>query len=206
MKNAATFWNNRYQRQAYAYGKEPNEFFRETLHTLPVGTILLPADGEGRNSVFAAKEGWQTTAFDISEAGREKALALANDHNVTIEYLIGPLESLPLIPHQFDVIACIYAHFPPTIRAAYNQRITTLLKPGGTLIFEAFSKQQLTYQPTHQSGGPKDAAMLFAEDDILAEFPGLHIDILTTEEVTLNEGTYHQGLASVVRFIGRSPQ
>lgn len=51
------FWNNRYDEKAYAYGLSPNIFFKEQLGLLPIGSILLPAEGEGRNAIFALNEG-----------------------------------------------------------------------------------------------------------------------------------------------------
>ena len=66
------------------------------------------------------------------------------------------------------------------------------------VLFEAFSKQQLQFT----SGGPKELNMLFSEDDIKIEFPSLEFSLLETIEIELNEGQYHQGKGSVVRFIG----
>ena len=50
------FWNDRYEKAAYAYGKEPNVFFKSIIDTIDnKGTALFPAEGEGRNAVYAAK-------------------------------------------------------------------------------------------------------------------------------------------------------
>jgi hypothetical protein len=75
------FWNERYSNKLFVYGKEPNVFFREELEKMPVGKILLPAEGEGRNAVFAALQGWEVFAFDNSEEGMKKALLLASEKN-----------------------------------------------------------------------------------------------------------------------------
>jgi hypothetical protein len=53
------FWNNRYDEEAYAYGLSPNIFFKEQLDLLPRGSILLPAEGEGRNAIYALNVGWE---------------------------------------------------------------------------------------------------------------------------------------------------
>ena len=74
MKN---FWDERYKAKAYVYGKEPNQYFAEKLRELEPGKILLPAEGEGRNAVFAARQGWEVSAFDSSSEGRKKAFLLA---------------------------------------------------------------------------------------------------------------------------------
>lgn len=66
------FWNERYQDLNFAYGKEPNLFFKKELQKLKIGSILLPADGEGRNGVYASKLGWDVTATDLSIEGKVK--------------------------------------------------------------------------------------------------------------------------------------
>jgi hypothetical protein len=90
------FWNQRYSEKEYSYGIEPNQFFKEQITPFKVGTILLPAEGEGRNAVYAAKLGWEVVAFDISEEGKKKALQLATLNNVSIDYHIPLLTNLNL--------------------------------------------------------------------------------------------------------------
>jgi hypothetical protein len=55
-------WNERFSNAEFVYGELPNEYFREQIDKLPVGKILLPAEGEGRNGVYAARLGWQVSA------------------------------------------------------------------------------------------------------------------------------------------------
>lgn len=71
------FWDNKFNSKEYIYGTEANEFLKYTLKKLPLGKVLFICEGEGRNSVFAAKQGFQVFAFDLSTIGREKALKLA---------------------------------------------------------------------------------------------------------------------------------
>jgi hypothetical protein len=61
MKDA---WNERYAAAEYIYGTTPNMFLRTQLAALPTGRLLLPAEGEGRNAVHAAREGWQVDTVD----------------------------------------------------------------------------------------------------------------------------------------------
>ena len=70
-------WNDRYSSEEFAYGTAPNNYLKEQLEKLKTGSILFPAEGEGRNAVFAAKLGWKVSAFDISAEGKNKALKLA---------------------------------------------------------------------------------------------------------------------------------
>ena len=105
------FWNQRYGALEYAYGEKPNEFIKEQLIRLPLGKALFPAEGEGRNAVFAATLGWQVSAFDISQAGREKAIALAKSKHVEIEYAVSNLEDVVFEPASFDALVLVFAHF-----------------------------------------------------------------------------------------------
>ena len=72
------------------------------------------------------------------------------------------------------------------------------LKPGGLLLLEAFTPQQLQ----HSSGGPKAPEMLYTLAQLRGDF-GDAVNELVGEEttVTLDEGPGHQGPAHVVRGI-----
>lgn len=197
------FWDDRYRNEAYAYGTEPNQFFKEQLEKLKPGSILLPADGEGRNGVFAAKQGWRVTSVDLSSEGRAKALALAEANNTTLDYIVGDLEGLQFEPESFDAIGLIYAHFAAEQKAALHRKLNNALKPGGTIILEAFSKDHLQYNLNNTKvGGPKELDMLFSKIEIRAQFPNYEISLLEEKEIHLDEGQYHNGKGAVIRFVG----
>ncbi|MDO4769471.1 MAG: class I SAM-dependent methyltransferase [Brachymonas sp.] len=199
-------WNSNFQRPEYVYGTQPNAFFKQELDKLSPGRILLGAEGEGRNAVHAARQGWDVCAFDISEAGKNKALRLAADAGVDIDYQVGELPDLTFEPASFDALALIYAHFPPHLRSGYNQHLARLLRPGGMVIFEAFSKNHLAYrQQDSRVGGPADIDALFSKEELLRDFKGFDMLVLQEQEVTLNEGLFHNGVGSVIRMVGRKP-
>lgn len=193
------FWNQRYQSKTYVYGTLPNLFFKEQLDKLHPGRLLLPAEGEGRNAVYAAQQGWQVTAIDISEAGRDKALKLARTAGVEIEYYIGNFGEIELPTAFFDCVGLIFAHFPADKRIAFHQKAVQYLKPGGILMLEGFSKEQMSYQ----SGGPKNEAMLFSVAELKKEFAALTDLEATQKLLELKEGIFHEGTASVVRLVGK---
>lgn len=138
-------WNERYSESEFAYGEEPNNYLKEWLVKLGVGKILFPAEGEGRNAVFAAKLGWTVSAFDISIEGQKKAKRLAERNKVTLDYQVGELQTLNYKANEFDAIALIYAHFPASIKSQIHKTLGTYLREGGTIIFEAFSKMHIDY-------------------------------------------------------------
>ncbi|MFZ9388536.1 MAG: class I SAM-dependent methyltransferase [Chitinophagaceae bacterium] len=197
-------WNERFSGEAYAYGEEPNLFLKEQLDKLPPGKILFPAEGEGRNAVYAASRGWEAQAFDISSEGQKKALKLAEKKGVRIDYRVGELQTLGYLPGEFDVIALIYAHFPPAKRSGLHRSLGELVKPGGLVILEGFSKKHLEYLTKDEKvGGPRDIESLFSMEEMHEEFPGFDPDVLEETEIHLHEGEFHVGLGSVIRFVGR---
>jgi 2-polyprenyl-3-methyl-5-hydroxy-6-metoxy-1,4-benzoquinol methylase len=197
-------WNERYSKEEFAYGEEPNNFLKEQLQKLNVGTILFPAEGEGRNAVFAAKLGWTVSAFDISLEGKIKATKLAEKNNVSIDYKVGELQTCNFETEQFDAIALIYAHFPANIKSLYHKTFDKYLKNDGIIIFEAFSKKHLDYVTANENvGGPKDIESLFSIDEIKSDFSNYEIIELIEKEIELNEGLVHNGKGSVIRFVGR---
>ena len=196
-------WNDRYSKDEFAYGEQPNNYLKEQLEKLPVGAILFPAEGEGRNAVFAATLGWAVSAFDISTEGKKKALRLAENNKVTMDYQVGELQDLNYKADQFDAIALIYAHFPADIKSIYHNKLDRYLRKGGTIIFEAFSKKHIGFISKNEKvGGPKDIDMLFSIDEIKSDFPNYEIIELEEKEIELSEGLFHNGRGSVIRFVG----
>ena len=197
-------WNERYSKDEFAYGEEPNQYLKEQLVKLPQETVLFPAEGEGRNAVFAAKLGWTVHAFDISHEGKKKVMQLAEKNNVTIDYQLGELEKMNFVPEQFDAITLIYAHFPANIKSLYHKKLDRYLKKNGTIIFESFSKKHIDYVTANENvGGPKDIDSLFSIDEIKADYPNYTMIELEEKEIELNEGLFHNGMGSVIRFVGQ---
>jgi SAM-dependent methyltransferase len=190
------FWEKRYAEEQYAYGVHPNVFLKECLGEKKPGKLLLPAEGEGRNAVYAAMNGWKVEAFDYATSGKEKALLLAQNHQVSFKYEVNDYADFQPSGKLFDMVALIYSHTDAASRQAFNKRIASFLKPGGSLILEGFSKRQLG----RSSGGPKSEDMLWDITEIANELEGLTIVYAEELEVDLSEGVYHQGKASVIRI------
>lgn len=196
-------WDERYAQKEFAYGTKANDYLKLRLEGLKPGKILFPADGEGRNSVYAAELGWEVNAFDQSVEGRKKAVQLAVSKGVSIDYHIGDLSAMTFSEEQFDALVLIYAHFNSEIKSTYHKKLASFLKIGGHIIFEAFSKRHIEYNTRNSAvGGPKDLDTLFSIDEIKSDFINFEILELEEKEIELNEGLYHKGLGSVIRFYG----
>ena len=194
-----TTWDERYRNAEYQYGINPNEFIAEKLRPLKPGRILIPAAGEGRDLVFAASLGWEAHGFDLSDQGEAKALKLARERKVNIHYTCQDAFQINFPLESFDVIALSFFHLPLELRLKFHQKCMEWLKPGGYIILEGFSKNQLD----KNSGGPKDPSWLFSKQELTSDFQGLHVLLNEEKERVLDEGPLHQGLAAVVQFHGQ---
>ncbi len=193
-----TIWDERYSSQEYVYGTQANKFFQKELQKIPPGIILLPAEGEGRNAVHAAKENWKVYAIDSSIEGQKKALKIAEQMNVQIHYTVSDLKDFDFPTEKYDAIAMIYVHLPNAIRKKIHHKLINSLKVGGKFILEAFSTEQLQYT----SGGPKTLELLYTLQMIKDDFKDLQFINLETTITNLSEGLYHKGDAHVVRLVG----
>lgn len=197
------FWNERYKKTVFAYGRQPNLFFKKHIDVLEPKTLLMPGDGEGRNGVYAATLGWDVTATDLSVEGKNKALKLAQENKVSINYVVGDLIELEFTEASFDAIGLIYAHFSASKIEKLHKKLSTYLKTGGTLILEAYSKKHIDYRNANPKvGGPTTVDMLFSVEMIKNHFSNFEPIHLLEKEVNLNEGNCHNGLGSVVQFVG----
>lgn len=200
----ATFWDARYGKTEYVYGEEPNKYLAEKLAGLTPGKILFPADGEGRNSVYAATLGWDASAFDQSIEGKRKADQLAAKNNVNIHYKVAGLPDVVYETEEFDAIVLIFAHFPDTEKPLFLDQLSSYLKPGGLVIFEAYSKEHIKFNSVNPSvGGPGDARLLYSKEQLAEIFKNYDVLELEEKEVEIWEGSFHGGLSAVVRFVGR---
>ncbi len=199
-----SFWDQRYASSEYVYGTEPNDFFKEQIGKFLPGNLLLPAEGEGRNAVYAARLGWQVTAFDQSREAKKKAEKLCLKNKVQIDYTTASLYEIDYKPASFDCMALIYAHFPSDKRKTYHQKLDTLLSKDAILILEGFSKKHLQLNAGNKkTSGPKDVAMLFSKEEIKKDFPNYEILLLEEKIVTLNEGAFHTNKSAIIRFVGK---
>lgn len=191
------FWDERYSTTEFAYGTVPNQFLKAWLQHLSPGKILLPGEGEGRNAVYAAELGWNVHAYDSSKVAARKAAELSGSKNVTIHYKVADIKEIPYSENEFNCVAVIFLHLTPEERVFFHKKMLGLLKPGGLLLLEGFSKNQLE----RNTGGPKNINLLYSAEELQADFSTASKCVVEETEAGLNEGRYHQGTASLVRVI-----
>lgn len=192
------FWDDRYNQEGHIYGKEPNVFFKEIIESeIDKGTLLLPAEGSGRNAIYAAKKGWDVDAFDYAKSAKENALKFADYENVEINYFVSNVEDFIYEENKYDLIAMIYSHLAKKERVEFFSNAFKSLKKGGKLVIEAFTPKQLN----KSSGGPKDLALLYTTEDLKEQLKDFNIQFIKELQTNLNEGKYHQGDAEIIRVV-----
>ncbi|ABI56755.1 class I SAM-dependent methyltransferase [Alkalilimnicola ehrlichii MLHE-1] len=193
-------WDERYRAEDYFYGTDPNDFLAaEASHIPPGGRVLCLAEGEGRNAVWLARQGYRVTAVDASREGVRKGERLAGQHGVSVVWVHADLADYSIEPGCWDGIVGIFAHLPPALRRQVHGAAAAGLRPGGVVIIEAYTPRQLDYG----TGGPPDPAMLVNLATLRADFPGLRPVIARERERAVIEGRGHTGLAHVVQWVAR---
>jgi SAM-dependent methyltransferase len=200
-KFGGEFWNERYSSIEFIYGTEPNIFFKDELDKLKTGNVLLLGEGEGRNAVYAAAKGWNVDAVDFSTIAKDKALKLAEENSVSMNYEIADLSEYKPKSIYYNSAAIIFLHLNPIIRGTVHSRVVDSLKPGGTLILEVYEKEQLG----NDSGGPQNIDMLYSKEELEEDFAKMNIMVLEKKIVTLNESEQHTGKAALLRLIAVKP-
>lgn len=186
------FWDQLYNNASYVFGEEPNDYLAQQLATFPKGKILLPGDGEGRNAVYCAKQGWDVFAFDLSEIGKQKALSLARRNKVTIHVEVVDVCEIHFPNAYFDVIGLIFAHFTPEKRRNHHRQLLHYLKPNGYIVLEGFARNDNEQEDIR-----------FNLNEIKEDFPDVEWIECKTETVVLHEGQMIQGENKVVRALGK---
>ena len=195
-------WDQRYDQTEFVYGTNPNDFLKDSYLYIPKGgKVLCLAEGEGRNAVFIAMQGYQVTAVDQSKVGLEKAKKLAEENGVEIETIVSDLEHFDLGKECWDGIVSIFAHVPPALREKLHTQVQGALKKGGVLILEGFTPRQPEMSGT--GGPPPSQKELFMSlDSLKEELSNLEFKIAHETERELSEGKHHEGLCSVVQIVG----
>ena len=201
MKYGPDKWDERYGVDEYVYGKGPNLFLKENFKKIPKGNVLCVADGEGRNGVWLAKNGYNVTSIDFSPKAIEKTNRLALENNVSVKTICNDILNYNFGENKYDGIVSIFVHFKIDTINGLHSKYLKALKPNGVFFMEVFAKEQLLLK----TGGPKDIALLYDTQDIQSSIPYGEIELLKKDIVYLHEGEMHDGKAVVVRAIVRKP-
>lgn len=196
-------WSQRYRDAGdeYLFGTEPNRFLRQHVAYLPAGgRVLCVADGEGRNSVWLAQQGFAVTATEISAVAIAKARALASGASVAVDFQLADILAWEAPVAAYDAVVAVFIQFAaegeqPRLFA----QLAGALKPGGVLLLLGYTPKQLDYR----TGGPPCAGQLYTEALLRRHFAGVQIELLQEFEDVLAEGKAHSGRSALIGLIAR---
>lgn len=194
-------WDERYATDEFVYGRQPNDFLVSQVSALPLGKVLCLAEGEGRNAVWLARQGYQVTAVDASAVGLEKARRLAAEHEVEVEIIQADLGDFDIASESWDAVVSIFCHLPAVLRRQVHARVVNGLRSGGVLLLEAYTSRQLEFG----TGGPPVAEMMMDKDVLSDELDGLVFRYAEECVRYVNEGRFHHGEGAVVQLVGSKP-
>jgi 2-polyprenyl-3-methyl-5-hydroxy-6-metoxy-1,4-benzoquinol methylase len=137
------------------------------LNRLPAGRALDLATGLGRCAVKLARTGWNVTAVDISEVGIRIARRHADRLGAHVDWIVADLEHFLLPSRHFDVVTV----FNYLDRTRLPGQIVRTLRPGGMLLFETFTLNQLQVPGNHLTNPDH----MLRPGELLSMFPGLRV-------------------------------
>ena len=198
----AEHWDQRYATAEYWYGTLPNDFLKEHVDALPPGgRVLCLGEGEGRNAVFLATQGFDVVAVDASAVGLAKAERLARDRRTTIATVRADLSDYVLGHDAWDGVVSIWCHLPAPLRARVHRDVRSALRAGGAFLLEAYTPAQLELK----TGGPRSVELLPTLAELRHELSGLEFELATEREREVREGRGHGGRSAVVQVVARRP-
>ena len=200
--DATQFWNERFDKKEFIFGKEPNEYLVEqvSLYLKPNSSVLCIADGEGRNGVWLAKQGMRVTGFDVSDIALSKANQFAADNKVNIQYSLCDTDGFDWQTNSYDAVVAIFIQFAdPEMRARIFKQAYRTLKPGGLFILQGYTPKQLVYK----TGGPSLIEHLYTEEMIRELSQDFEILQLQCYEKELSEGARHTGMSALLGMVAK---
>ena len=172
MSNA--FWDDRYAKAAAAgaavWSTEPNAWIEQVTGTLPPGTAIDMAAGEGRNALWLASRGWRVTAVDFSATGLSIGRTRAAEAGLELGWVTADATTW-VSPTPVDLVVIAYLQLPAAELSSAISNAVASLAAGGTLALIGHDSENLD----HGVGGPKDAAMLHDLEVVRSAAAGLDI-------------------------------
>ncbi|HSA53355.1 MAG TPA: class I SAM-dependent methyltransferase [Yinghuangia sp.] len=167
----AKAWDERYAGTELVWSAEPNRFVAAETGDLPPGRALDLAAGEGRNSIWLAKQGWQVTAVDFSAAALAKGKLLADAQGASVEWITADLVTWTPKAEAYDLVLIAYLHLPEDEMQSVLAKAAHSLAPGGTFLLIGHDLANLT----EGVGGPQDPSILHTPDKVSAALPGVNV-------------------------------
>ncbi|TWH58106.1 Xre family transcriptional regulator [Desulfitobacterium sp. LBE] len=137
-----TIYEEEYKTQEYYWGIVPSKMCLRVLELMPPTTRLKLLDigcGEGKDAVFFARNGYDVTAFDISDAGIEKTKHLADNAGIQVKVFKADILDYRL-DTNFDILfsSGVLHYVKPQLREEIFSNYKQFTNPNGLHIFNVF--------------------------------------------------------------------
>ena len=154
----------------------PSPFVMAHRRLAPPGPVLDVACGKGRHALALARDGRRVEAIDRDLARCSDLAARARAEGLRVDVVCADLEhvSLPVARHAL-VVNTLY------LDRALVPALARALRPGGLLLFETFTVEQLA------TGHPRNPAFVLAPGELLRLAAGLDV-IAYSEGPTERDG------------------
>ncbi|MCL4434355.1 MAG: class I SAM-dependent methyltransferase [Actinobacteria bacterium] len=165
-------WDQRYKTNDLVWGWEPNQLLVQEVEGMDPGRSLDMACGEGRNAIWLASQGWQSTGVDFSQEGLKKGKQLATEKGLSVDWIAADLREWQPPESAYDLIVSLYVHMPPPDLTRVHKKAIKALAPGGTILVIGHDLTNLT----DGYGGPPFPEVLFTPEQIAEDFQELVIE------------------------------
>ena len=133
------YYDHKYDGNEFFWGKQPSSTARIFLQKFPPHegqTLLELGCGEGRDSIFFARNGYQVRAFDFSSEGVRKSMAWAEKLNLSIDFFQADINAYWL-ERRYDVVFASGAlhYIPQNLRKEIISNYKGFTNPGGIHAF-----------------------------------------------------------------------
>lgn len=167
-------WNERYAAQPLLWNVDPDPFLASEVGGADPGRALDLGAGEGRTALWLARRGWQVTAVDFSDVALDRGRRRVEEAGTpgSVEWVCADLTSYDPPEGPFDLVLVLFVHLPATDRRRLLGLAAAALGPKGVILVVGYD----TTHATAGQGGPRDPAILFSPEDIVADLDGLRIE------------------------------
>ena len=140
-----------YEGDDYYWGLEPGLFLEELISLCPPSPDTKVLDigcGEGKDAVYMAQKGYNVSAFDLTENGIRKTIALAESRGVKIHAFVDDINTFD-IDEQYDIIystGTVQYLFDEN-KKTFFEKLEKITKPNGIVFINVFVEKSFLSLP-----------------------------------------------------------
>ncbi len=142
------------------------------------------------------------TATELSPVALDRAETLAAERGISVDFALADALCWTYPEEAFDLVVGIFIQFAaPDERRVLFENMKRTLRPGGRIVLQGYTPQQLDYR----TGGPSAVENLYTAALLRDAFEDFDIELLTEYEDVLNEGLAHRGHSALIGMVAEKP-